>query len=144
MKFLWDNDHVKIDPLMRRIYGHDETLSDEHITLNLLGFRDDDMLDWLPDNMTFRNYLILQHLPNLKKLPENLTVGANLFLDRLPITELPISLKVGHNLYFEYLFKLREIPKEIEVGGGTILYRNTSTYPMKRMINHTQYTLKEW
>ncbi|CAB4138635.1 hypothetical protein UFOVP331_195 [uncultured Caudovirales phage] len=55
----------------------------------------------LPDNLTVGRDLYLNKT-KITKLPDNLTVGGSLYLYRVPITTLPPNLKIGGDLYLDH------------------------------------------
>ena len=55
----------------------------------------------LPDNLTVGRDLYLNRT-KITKLPDNLTVGGSLYLYRVPITTLPPNLKIGGDLYLDH------------------------------------------
>jgi len=61
--------------------------------------------------------LDLSDLNEKVKLPDNLKVGRDLYLNNTPITSLPDNLKVGGGLFLGNT-QITSLPNNLQVGGG--------------------------
>lgn len=82
--------------------------------LDLLGLT---AITTLPDNLSVGGNLYLSGT-GIRALPNNLHVGGDLYLTDTPITVLPVDLRVGGNLDLRGT-AITEVPKSVNIGGST-------------------------
>jgi hypothetical protein len=61
----------------------------------------------------------------IKSLPDNLSVGGDLYLYDTSIQSLPDNLKVGGNLFLSKT-PIQSLPDNLEVGGDSFIFRSHS------------------
>ena len=108
----WNNQESKIRSKITAIWASELNNKVFKGSLNLMNTQ----IKKLPDNLTVGGYFNLEGT-QIKELPDNLTVGGNLNLGRTQIKELPANLKVGGSLYLQGT-QIKELPANLKVGSS--------------------------
>ena len=69
----------------------------------------------LPSNLTHVGGTLFLMGSTIQKLPDNLTIGVDLLLNRTPITELPKGLVIGRSLDISGTDHLKTLPDDIKI-----------------------------